>query len=266
MRGCQFYPLDKLISLVYDIYVLVNKLSKLVERIYQTMKVTASSDNLFQLTRLGFVNCYLVREDDGFTLIDTGMSGQAQQIMREARKLGLPIVRIALTHAHVDHVGSLDALHAALPNAQVAISERDARFLSGDKSLDPSEPQVPLRGGYTVCKTKPALLLHEGDRIGSLEVISTPGHTPGHLAFLDTRDRAVIAGDAFQTLGGVAVSGTFKILFPLPALATWHKGLALQSARKLLALHPFVLIVGHPSILHYPHAALPRVASISGPS
>src|SRR3984893_11195631 len=169
------------------------------------MKTTASGTTLFQLTQLGAINCYLVREDDGFTLIDTASSGQAQPIMQAAAKLGLPIVRILLTHAHVDHVGSLDALHAALPTAQVAISERDARFLTGDKSLEPSEPQVPLRGGYPVCTTKPTLLLHEGDRIGSLEVLATPGHTPGHLAFLDTRDRAVIAGDAFQTLGGVAV-------------------------------------------------------------
>src|SRR6266699_1008368 len=262
MRGCQFYPLDKLISLVYDICVLVNKLSKLEERIYHTMKVTASSNNIFQLNRMGFVNCYLVREDDGFTLIDTTSGGQAQTIMQEARKLGLPIVRIVLTHAHIDHVGSLDALHDALPNAQVAISERDARFLSGDKSLDPSEPQVPLRGGYTVCKTKPALLLHEGDRIGSLEVIATPGHTPGHIAFLDTRDRAVIAGDAFQTQGGVAVSGTFEWLFPLPALATWHKGLALESARKLLALQPSALDVGHGRMLSHPQEAIERAIRV----
>jgi glyoxylase-like metal-dependent hydrolase (beta-lactamase superfamily II) len=226
------------------------------------MKVTASSNHLFQLTHLGAINCYLVREEDGFTLIDTGMSGEEQPIMREAQKLGLPIVRIVLTHAHSDHVGSLDALHAALPHAQIAISERDARFLSGDKSLDPSEPQVPLRGGYPVCTTKPTLLLHEGDRIGSLEVLATPGHTPGHLAFLDTRDRALIAGDAFQTLGGVAVSGTFKLLFPLPALATWHKGLALQSARKLLAVQPSVLTVGHGRMLEDPQVAMERAMHV----
>ncbi len=177
------------------------------------MKVTAYSNNLFQLTRLGFVNCYLVREDDGFTLIDTGMSGQAQQIIQAAQKLGLPIVRIVLTHAHVDHVGSLDALHAALPHAQIAISERDARFLSGDKSLDPSEPQVPLRGGYPVCTTKPTLLLHEGDRIGS-------------------------------------------------AMATWHKGLALESARKLLAREPSVLAVGHGRMLENPQAAMERAIRV----
>src|SRR5215469_312421 len=226
------------------------------------MKALASSKNLFQLIRLVAFNCYLLREDNGFTLIDTNMSGQAQAIMKEAKKLGLPIVRILLTHAHVDHVGSLDALHDALPNAQVAISERDARFLSGDKSLDPSEPQDKLRGGYTVCKTKPTLLLHEGDRVGSLEVIATPGHTPGHIAFLDTRDRAVIVGDAFQTLGGVAIAGTIKPLFPLPAMATWHKGLALESARKLLALKPSMLDVGHGRMLADPQAAMERAIRV----
>ena len=226
------------------------------------MKVTALNNNLFQLTRLVAFNCYLLREDDGFTLIDTNMSGQAQPIMLAAQKLGLPIARIVLTHAHIDHVGSLDALHDTLPNVQVAISERDARFLTGDKSLDPSEPQVPLRGGYPVCKTRPALLLHEGDRIGSLEVIDTPGHTPGHIAFLDTRDRTLIAGDAYQTQGGVAVSGTVELLFPLPALATWHKGLALQSARKLLALQPSVLAVGHGRMLKRPQEAMEHAIQV----
>jgi glyoxylase-like metal-dependent hydrolase (beta-lactamase superfamily II) len=226
------------------------------------MHVTASSKNLFQLTHLVAFNCYLVREDDGFTLIDTNMGGQAEAIMKEAGKLGLPIVRILLTHAHVDHVGSLDALHGALPNVQVAISERDSRFLTGDKSLDPSEPQVRLRGGYPVCNTKPSLLLHEGDRIGSLEVIATPGHTPGHIAFLDTRDHAIIAGDAFQTQGGVAVAGTVEWLFPLPALATWHKGLALESARQLLALQPSLLAVGHGRVLSNPTPAMERAIQV----
>ena len=222
------------------------------------MKVSASSNNLFQLTAFGIMNCYLVREDDGFTLIDTTLGSQVKPIIQEAQKLGLPIVRILLTHAHSDHVGALDKLHDALPSAQIAISERDARFLYGDQSLDPSEPQVPPRGIYPICKTKPTLLLREGDRIGSLEVIATAGHTPGHLAFLDTRDRAVIAGDAIQTLGGVAVAGTFKVLFPLPALFTWHKGLALQSARKLLALQPSLLAIGHGRVLSNPLMAMER--------
>jgi glyoxylase-like metal-dependent hydrolase (beta-lactamase superfamily II) len=236
--------------------------SKLEKRIQHTMKMTPITNNLIQLTHLVAFNCYLVREDDGFTLIDTNMGGQAQAIMHEADKLGRPIERIVLTHAHVDHVGSLDALHKALPDAQVAISERDARFLTGDKSLDSSEPQVPLHGSYPVCQTTPALLLHEGDRVSSLEVIATPGHTPGHLALLDTRDRAVIAGDAYQTQGGIAVSGMIEILFPLPGLATWHKGLALESARKLLALRPTALAVGHGRVLTDPQLEMERAIHV----
>jgi glyoxylase-like metal-dependent hydrolase (beta-lactamase superfamily II) len=220
------------------------------------MKVTAASNNLFRLTHLGAINCYLVREDDGFTLIDTAWpASQAQAIMQEASKLGSPIVRIVLTHAHSDHVGSLDALHAALPAVEVAISERDARLMAGDLSLDPSEPQGKLPNGYT-CTTKPTRFLHEGDLIGSLEVVTSPGHSPGHVAFLDVRDRALIAGDAYQTLGGVAVSGTIKPLFPLPAMATWHKGLALESGRKLLALRPSLLAVGHGRVLNSPELAM----------
>jgi glyoxylase-like metal-dependent hydrolase (beta-lactamase superfamily II) len=86
--------------------------------------------------------------------------------------------------------------------------------------------------------------------------------TPGHLAFLDTRNRAVIVGDAFQTLGGVAVAGTIKWRFPLPALATWHKGLALESAHKLLALRPSLLDVGHGRMLADPQAAMERAIRV----
>jgi glyoxylase-like metal-dependent hydrolase (beta-lactamase superfamily II) len=226
------------------------------------MKFSPESDTIVQLTQFGVFNCYLVREDDGLTVIDTAYRGEAQAIMRAARKLGLPIARIVLTHAHIDHVGSLDELHRSLPTVPVAISERDARFLTGDKSLDPEEPQVPLRGGYPICTTKPTLLLHEGDRVGSLEVIATPGHTPGQVAFLDTRNGALIVGDAFQTLGGVAVSGTFKPLFPLVAMATWHKGLALSSARTLLKLQPTVLAVGHGRMLSKPRSQMEQAIRV----
>jgi len=226
------------------------------------MKSTTHGSYLIQLNRLGFVNCYLVREEDGFTLLDTAMSGCGRQILQAAQTFGLPIARIVLTHAHVDHVGSLDELHNLLPQVPVAITARDARFLTGDKSLDAEEPQDKLRGGYPICKTHPSQLLHEGDRIGSLEVIATPGHTPGHAAFLDRREGTIIAGDAFQTLGGVAVAGTLKPLFPLPALATWHKPLALESARKLRALEPARLAVGHGRVLEHPLAEMDRAIEV----
>ena len=88
-------------------------------------------------------------------------------------------------------------------------------------------------------------LLTGGDRVGSLEVIPTPGHTPGHVSFLDTRDRTIIAGDVFTSIGGLAVSNHFYLRFPLAAMATWDKAKDLESARALRALDPPLLVVGH---------------------
>lgn len=222
------------------------------------MKSSRHGEHLVKLTRLGSVNCFLVREDDGFTLIDTGLPGSARDIRAAAEKADGEIRRIALTHAHVDHVGSLAALHDELPDAEVLVPARDARFLRGDTSLDPGEPQVKLRGSYPEVDVEPTRLLSDGDRVGSLEVVASPGHTPGHIAYRDTRDGALIAGDAFQTLGGIAVSGKVRPLFPLPGLATWDKPTALQSAVRLRDLKPSLLAVGHGAVIDSPVAAMER--------
>jgi glyoxylase-like metal-dependent hydrolase (beta-lactamase superfamily II) len=227
------------------------------------VKTTAHGNYLFKLTRLWAFNCFLVREEDGFTLVDTNLSGSARQILDAAQALGAPIARIALTHAHVDHVGSLDVLHERLPQAEVLITARDARFLTGDHRLDPQEPQEKLRGGYPLCTTKPTRTIAPGDMVGSLEVIASPGHTPGHVAFLDQRDRTLIAGDAFQTQGGIAVAGIIRPLFPLPAMSSWSNALSLRSAEALRALEPARLAVGHGPVLEAPLAAMDRAIAVA---
>jgi len=220
------------------------------------VKTTRHTDRLVRLTRLGAVNAYLVVEDDGLTLVDTMLPGSQDGILQAARELGRQIVRIALTHAHGDHVGSLDRLAAALPEAEVSISARDARLLGGDRTLDPGEPQSKLRGGYPTTATKPGRDLQPGDRVGSLEVVAAPGHTPGHVAFLDTRDRTLIAGDAFSTLGGMSTTAKVNPRFPLPTLATWDRPTELASARALRALDPARLAVGHGNVVEGPGPAM----------
>jgi glyoxylase-like metal-dependent hydrolase (beta-lactamase superfamily II) len=222
------------------------------------MKTSSHGQHLFKLTRLGAVNAYLVREDDGFTLVDTMFPGSHKGILQAAESLGAPVVRIALTHAHGDHVGSVDALARALPGAEVSISRRDARFLTGDRSLDPGEPRSKLRGGYPKLGTKPGRLLEPGERVGSLEVVASPGHTPGHVAFLDARDRTLIAGDALLTLGGVATPASRHPRFPLVAMSTWDKPTAIESARALRALDPSRLAVGHGRVVEAPGEAIDR--------
>lgn len=214
--------------------------------------------DITRISRAGLVNCYLVREDDGLTLVDTMVPRSAKKILAEAERLGSPIVRIVLTHAHSDHIGSLDELHDQLPDAEVIISTRDARLLAKDKTLDPGEEKGKLRGGYPGASTEPTRTVNPGDRIGSLEVVASPGHTPGHVSFLDLRDRTLIAGDAYATLGGVATSAKGSPWFPLPSLASWHKPTALESARTLRALEPTRLAPGHGKIVDSPGPAMDR--------
>ncbi len=211
-----------------------------------------------QLTKLGLVNAYLVPEDDGLTLIDAMLPRSEKQILAAAERLGAPIVRILLTHAHSDHIGALDALAAALPDAAVLISARDARLLAKDKSLDPDEPQTKLRGGLPGARTRPTRTIAPGERVGSLEVHAAPGHTPGQVALLDTRDRTLYCADAFSTLGGVATTAKANWRFPLPALATWHKPTALATARTLRTLDPARLAPGHGLVVEAPGPAMDR--------
>jgi glyoxylase-like metal-dependent hydrolase (beta-lactamase superfamily II) len=102
------------------------------------------------------------------------------------------------------------------------------------------------------------VLLAPGDRVGSLEVHAAPGHTPGQIALLDVRDRTLICGDAYSTLGGVATSAKPNPRFPLPALATWHRPTALASAIALRALDPARLAPGHGKVVEAPGAAMDR--------
>ena len=167
------------------------------------MKTTRHTPHLVRLTRLGAVNAYLVVEDDGLTLVDTMIPRSQDGILAAARDLGAPIVRIALTHAHGHHVGSL-------------------------------------------------------------EVVAAPGHTPGHVAFLDTRDRTLIAGDAFSTLGGVETTAKVNPRFPLPALATWDRPTALRSAQALRELDPARLAVGHGALVTGPADAMDAAIARAG--
>jgi glyoxylase-like metal-dependent hydrolase (beta-lactamase superfamily II) len=195
------------------------------------IKITRVGRNGLQLTRLGLVNCFLVREDDGYTLIDANLKGSERDILAAAGEHG--IKRLILTHPHVDHVGSADALVAAIPGVVFGASERSLPLLQQppDTSLRPGE-SGPCRGGLPGIKSRPNLIISEGDHIGSLLAIATPGHIHGHMAFLDERDGTLYAGDELFGISHLGITGWSPWWFPLKAFS--NRAQAKETAIKLL--------------------------------
>ena len=140
-------------------------------------------------------------------------------ILAAAEALGAPIRRIALTHAHGDHIGSLDAL------ARRAAGRRGPDLARATRDCSPRTSRSIRASRRTSCAA--ATGREDRGRRGrsrrataSARSRSTPrpGHTPGQVAFLDTRDRTLYCADAYSTLGGVATTAKANWRFPLPAL------------------------------------------------
>jgi hydroxyacylglutathione hydrolase len=119
-------------------------------------------------------NCYLIGSEGEGAIIDPGAS--SEDILEMVSKSGLKVKYIILTHAHLDHIVSLDKIREEL-DAQVAAHEEDANALT-----DSWANGAFLFGSHSTFK-EADILLKDGQilKLGSLdiEIIHTPGHTPG---------------------------------------------------------------------------------------
>lgn len=130
-------------------------------------------------------NAYLV---DGTILIDVGMDGNSM-ISELKKNIQLSELKtIILTHCHYDHSGGAGEL-ALATGARIAIHKDDGVLLQ-----DSTATASKLFGKKTP-DIKPDILLKGGERFGSLEVIHTPGHTPGGICLYDAATKTLFSGD-----------------------------------------------------------------------
>jgi len=178
----------------------------------------------------------------GDVLLDARSRHSARSILRQIR--GLPLRAHVLTHAHIDHMGASHEIceELGLPllcgEADVAVAESGCRLGLADKPWTVRLEHRLLAGpGHPVSDT-----LAEGDRIGGFEVLETPGHSPGHLAFWREEDRVLVLGDVLFNLR--PTTGRRELLLA-PAMMTPDPATNLASARRLAELEPEVICFGH---------------------
>jgi len=184
-------------------------------------------------------NVYLL----GDVLVDSGAPFSAGQIFTALK--GREVTAHALTHAHFDHQGSS---HAICQELQIPLwcGEGDqAAVESGDLSTLLPNPHswIARFGKFMAGPAHPvSRSLQEGDQVGGFTVISTPGHTPGHLAYWREEDQALVLGDVLFHRNPL----TFRQGLQEPfRMATFDPVVNRQSARKLADLEPAVICFGH---------------------
>lgn len=189
------------------------------------------------------ISVLLLENDDGWTLVDTGVGSSAGRIQEALAALGSgpeDIRRIFLTHQHNDHIGGLPGLIEWAPDAVLGASEHEAEVISGRREMDsPSNPVLRFLSRNAKLPTAPVgRLLREGDLVSGFRVISTPGHTLGHTSLLRDGDGLLFTGDAFGCLPRKLRVGVREFVCTDPAEAT-------RSAEKLLREEFDTVVMSH---------------------
>ncbi|MCW7547405.1 MBL fold metallo-hydrolase [Photorhabdus sp. APURE] len=148
-------------------------------------------------------NCTLIwnEESKEAAIVDPG--GEAEKLIAEIERRGLKLTQILLTHGHFDHVGATTEVAKHFNVPIYGPQQEDAFWIEG------LQAQSRMFGIEECPSFEPDRWLNEGDelRVGGvdLSVLHCPGHTPGHVVFVNHEDKLIYMGDVLFK-GGVGRS------------------------------------------------------------
>ncbi len=193
--------------------------------------------------------CWLWRDGDEVTLVDTGPAGSEDLIAAALAGIGLDrdaVVRIVLTHFHDDHAGSAAAVRA-WAGAEVVAHAAEAPVVRGDVAgpfpadLLPVERELLAQVTAGMPPAPPCPVdreVHEGDVLpfgGGAHVLHGPGHTDGSIALHLPGPRVLFTGDTVAEHGGAVILGPFNL----------DRARAAASFRRFVALDVDLALPGH---------------------
>jgi glyoxylase-like metal-dependent hydrolase (beta-lactamase superfamily II) len=181
------------------------------------------------------VRCFVVADDDGVVLVDTGTPGSSEAIGAALARVSAAwadVTDIVLTHSHIDHTGGLAEAAGLASGATIWAGALDA-------------PGIPTIGDRAI---RP---LADGDRVGSMHVLHTPGHTPGHLSLLYEPASILLIGDLVGSADGALSFG--------PAAFTADPVLSRQSLRRVVDLQADRILFSHGGEVSDPGATIRRL-------
>jgi glyoxylase-like metal-dependent hydrolase (beta-lactamase superfamily II) len=173
----------------------------------------------WERVNLGFVSAYVLERGGEGLIVDTGVEGSEGQIEATLALLDLgfgDVGHVILTHLHPDHVGSLGPVMENASSAAGYAGEADISGIASPRALT---------------------AVGDGEKVFDLEIINTPGHTPGSISVLEPAGGLLLAGDALNGEGGGVVGANPQFSSDMTA--------ADESVRKLAGLTFDAVVFGH---------------------
>lgn len=219
-------------------------------------------DNGIARISLAWGNAYVLRDPKGgrdAALIDCGLLKDRPALLAGLRALNIEpadVRTVLLTHAHCDHAGN--AAYFANMGANIVLHEQEAPYLQLPRRSYAYTGVRALRRPFTSLAftigevTQPVERCAVGQTVadgelinapgGSLRVIHTPGHAPGHIAFYREQDQLLFSGDAILNI--IPIRRVTALSLPMRLLSDdWAQ--AKRSASRLIQLRPRLLYAGH---------------------